>query len=357
MLNRHLPNKRTPRPLSRGGFTLLEMLLTLAMSVVLMILISGAINFYARDMDTAEQEFRQAQLASALLQLIEDDLRMTLVTRPVSTEALADVLASAAAPLGDLGLVSGGAAGSDDALPPGDPDTLTDDPSMLDTNDDLTTGIVLQSPGLIGNETQLQIDISRLPRLEESVIDPTLAVNATGELLDRPSDVKTISYFLQMPGNFGVRDAMQVLAETSENAAAASNTTMTGGGLVRRELDRAISTFALLSGGSSRLDQTGDLIAPEVTALGFEYYDGINWLPQYNTDEMGFLPLAIRVKLQLGSPGADTSQPSPTTATAEGRTFTHVIRLPMSFPEDGEALLAEQEAAASAEAPDVSTTE
>ncbi|MCC9658218.1 prepilin-type cleavage/methylation domain-containing protein [Rhodopirellula sp. JC737] len=344
---------------SRLGFTLLEMLLTLAMSVVLMGLISSAINFYAREMDNAEQEFREAELASALLQLIEDDLRMTLVTRPVETDGLADVLASASAPLDSLGLGGGGEdSESDDSLPPADPDTLDDDPMLDETDSALMTGIVLQSPGLIGNETQLQIDVSRLPSLEQGSIDPELAINTGVELLDRPSDIKTISYFVQMAGSYGVPDKLYTLAASDENAAAvAANSATAGGGLVRRQLDRAIGVQALSTGGSSRLEQTGEVIAPEVVAIQFEYYDGIDWLPQYSTDETGYLPLAIRVRLQLASPSnADQATPNPVTnslAASEGRVFTHVIYLPMSFPEDGEALLEEQEAASTAEAPDV----
>ncbi|WDQ19458.1 prepilin-type N-terminal cleavage/methylation domain-containing protein [Rhodopirellula sp. P2] len=338
----------------RAGFTLLEMLLTLALSVVLMGLISGAINFYAREMDNAEQQFREAQLASALLQLIEDDLRMTLVTRPVSTEALSEVLAAAAAPLESLGLTSGGEE-SDDSLPPSDPDTLNDDPALM-TDSSLVTGVVLQSPGLIGNETQLQIDVSRLPSLEQTAIDPDLAITSGVDLLDRPSDIKTVSYFVQVAGSFGIQDALQKLAASDENAT--TQPASTGGGLVRRQLDRAISVQALSTGGSSRLDQTGEVIAPEVVAIGFEYYDGVNWLPQYNTDETGYLPLAIRVRLQLAPtamPGAASADAASTGSLdlTEGRLFTHVIRLPMSFPEDGEALLAEQEAASTAETPDV----
>lgn len=365
MLNLHQSNSRRSIKLfarrksvviSRAGFTLLEMLLTLALSVVLMGLISGAINFYAREMDNAEQQFREAQLASALLQLIEDDLRMTLVTRPVSTDALSDVL-SAAAPLESLGLTGGDASGgeADDALPPDDPDTLNGDPT-LESDMGITSGVVLQSPGLIGNETQLQIDVSHLPSLEQAAIDPDLAISSGVDLLDRPSDIKTVTYFVQVAGSFGIQDEMQKLAATDANATA--NVASTGGGLVRRQLDRAISMQALLTGGSSRLDQTGEVIAPEVVAIAFEYYDGVNWLPQYSTDETGYLPLAVRVRLQLAppaSPGAAFGETASSTAIGltEGRVFTHVIRLPMSFPEDGEALLEEQEAASTAEAPDV----
>ncbi|MFG0268161.1 MAG: prepilin-type cleavage/methylation domain-containing protein, partial [Rhodopirellula sp. JB055] len=284
----------------------------------------------------------------------EDDLRMTLVTRPVSTEALSEVLAAAAAPLESLG-IGATEEDSEDSLPPDDGETLTDD-LALSTDSSLVTGVVLQSPGLIGNETQLQIDVSRLPSLEQTAIDPDLAITSGVDLLDRPSDIKTVSYFVQVAGSFGIPDAMQTLAATDENAT--TDPASTGGGLVRRQLDRSISVQALSTGGSSRLDQTGEVIAPEVAAIGFEYYDGVNWLPQYNTDETGYLPLAIRVTLQLAPsalPGATADETGSSTSVSltEGRVFTHLIQLPMSFPEDGEALLEEQEAASTAETADV----
>ncbi|MCM2371642.1 type II secretion system protein GspJ [Aporhodopirellula aestuarii] len=321
------------RPRSSFGFTLLEMLLTLSLCVVLMILVSEAMTFYVREMATAETMFRQSQVASAVLQMIEDDLRMTLTTKPVDTTPLADVLASASAPLADLGLTSsfGGEESGDDDLPE-DPEASGSTDLASDTSEEEAVGTemldvslggtVLQSPGLIGNSLQLQVDVSRLPRLEQSVIDPTLAVSG-GNLLDRPSDIKTISYFVQAEGSGTSLDALEELAAASGIPASGAS----GGGLVRRELDRAINTYASTTGGVSRLNSVGELISPEVTAIEFEYYDGINWLTYYSSDEMGYLPLAVRVTLQIGGDELDPEAM---------RTFTHVIFLPMSHPEDAD---------------------
>lgn len=319
----------------KKAFTLLEMLLTLAMCVVLMILVSNAMTFYVRDMADVETQFRQSQVASAVLQMIEDDLRMTLTTQPVDTEALAEILASASEPLAQLGLsgASGGSGSEDDAFPE-DPeltaeeDEMLDDPLAADSIDLTLGGTILQSPGLIGSANQLQIDVSRLPRLEETIIDPTLAIS-NGRLLDRPSDIKTISYFVEAPGTGSSIDAMEELATANGLGAASTTSTLgAGGGLVRRELDRAISNQAASSGGVARLGSAGELLAPEVAAISFEYFDGINWLPFYSSDDSGFLPPAIRVTLQIN--GEDGS-------TESMRTYTHVIRLPMSHPEDAEA--------------------
>ncbi len=85
-------------PVRRAGlaFTLLEVLLTLSMSVVLMAMIGGAIQFYARDMNVRDMDIRQTQLAAAVMQMIEDDLRATLHADPVDTSGLEALLAATA---------------------------------------------------------------------------------------------------------------------------------------------------------------------------------------------------------------------------------------------------------------------
>lgn len=323
---------------SRNAFTLIEMLLTLSMCVVLMALIGGAMNFYVRDMGTAEQSFRQSQVATAVLQMIEDDLRMTITTRPVNTDGLAEVLSAAASPLAAMGIGSQATGGgsSSDSSSPEDPaaddpaadesGSITDDPVPTASLDVAAGGTALASPGLIGNANQLQIDVSRLPRLEATLIDPAM-VASVGLLVDRPSDIKTVSYFVQ-PAGLGLQnDALEKLA-ISGGLAPSTRSNSLSGGLVRREIDRAIHVQASTTGGISRLQGTGEVIAPEINAIQFEYYDGINWLPMISSDEIGFLPPAVRVSIELAGEQRSDGQPGPT------RTFTHVIFLPMSHPED-----------------------
>lgn len=327
---------------SRGAFTLLEMLLTLALCVVLMTLVSSAMSFYVHQMSTAEQTYRNSQIASAVLQMIEDDLRMTLTTRPVDTAPLADVLSSASAPLSALGIGSGAGSGSDDSLPEdpdlGSSDAMSEDPAAAETLNLGLGGNVLLSPGLIGNSNQLQIDISRLPTLEETVIDPTMMIS-DGKLLDRPSDIKTVSYFVQAAGAGGNLDPLEQLAASSGLTDAASATAPTSGGLVRRELDRAITSHASITGGLARLSSAGQIISPEVSAIQFEYYENGNWMMLYNSDSVGFLPPAIRVTLRIGGGSASTAGDTANNQT--GNTYTHVIYLPMSHPEDAQQALEE----------------
>jgi len=224
------------------AFTLLEVILTLAMSVALMLLIGAAMQFYGRTMNVRDMDIRQIQLASALLQMIEDDLRATLYTRPVDTAGLEAMLAAS----------GGKELGSDEDLSAAGIDS-GDDPA----DDLMTDTTILKNPGLIGNQYQVQVDLSRLPRLEEytAMIDGT-----TSDVQDVPSDIKTVSYYVQGAGVIGgVLDSVESLDANSSAVAA--------GGLVRRSLDRAASVEASLTGGISRLNQTGELIAPEVVGI------------------------------------------------------------------------------------------
>ncbi len=290
----------------RLGFTLLELLLTLAMAVVLMGLVGQAFRFYTLEMADADIENRQIHVATSVLQMLEDDLRSTLHYEPIDTAPLDEMLSVVGAG-NTSGQAAGGAAGVGNT-----------DPIAADPLDDLVTAGILQTPGLIGNQYQIQIDVSRLPRLEE--YQQLLDVSNT-ELQDVPSDLKTVTYFVQSPGSGGVTDALSKLTGQEDEA----NT----GGLVRRSLDRAATTEASLTGGLTLLNQTGDLISSEVTAIEFSYWDGYVWQIEWNSDELGELPLAVQVTMELTDPVKLNSENEAVVAQAT-RTLVHIIRLPMA---------------------------
>jgi hypothetical protein len=317
------------RRATRDAFTLLEVLLTLSMSVVLMMLVGGAIQFYARDMNVRDMDIRQTQLASAVMQMIEDDLRATLHSEPVDMSGLESLLASVAGGESGGGGQAGG--GEEDLSAAGI--ESEDTSSVAETSTaDLQSGVaVLEAPGLIGNQSQIQIDLSRLPRLEEYVamLDDTIE-----GIDDVPSDLKTVAYFVQSEGTLGgVLDPLDAL--DPEAASGGS------GGLVRRSLDRAATVEAAITGGLSRLNQTGELLAPEIAGIEFSYWDGVTWQLEWSSDAYGQLPLAVMVKLYMADP---VSQAAGTSALGSGqiddsvRTFTHIVRLPLARPVEEEDL-------------------
>lgn len=314
---------------ARDGFTLLELLLTLSLAVVLIGLVGGAMRFYAVDMNVRDMDVRQTQLAAAVMQMIENDLRATLHGEPIDTSGLEAVLAATAA---NVSGATGGAqpAGSEEDLSAAGIDSeVSDDDLMLEETSiaDLESGTaVLQSPGLIGNQYQIQIDLSRLPRLEEymSFLDQSVA-----NIDDVPSDLKTVSYFVQPAGVVGgIQDPLsQIDAATGEQDALAQTSV---GGLVRRSLDRAATVYAASTGGAAMLNQTGELLAPEITGVEFGYWDGVTWQLEWSSDEYGELPLAVQVRLYMADP--QTAITGEITDTSTVRTFMHVVRLPLAQP-------------------------
>jgi len=71
----------------------------------------------------------------------------------------------------------------------------------------------------------------------------------------------------------------------------------------------------------------GDLVATEVTAVEFAYFDGLIWQLAWDSDQMQGLPLAIRVTLTLSGFDGTAMQPDDG-SVAVARTFTQIIQLP-----------------------------
>ena len=302
---------RSPWGVRRRGFTLLELFLTLSLAVVLMTLVNAAFRFYARDMDSNDTDMRRTMLASALMQMIEDDLRATLHPEPLDTTELEQLLANTAASA--TGASAGGSSTAPATASASDNSTSSDDTSADDTALDSTITI-LQRPGLIGNQYQIQIDTSRLPRLEEYV---TLIQTDPTKLTDLPSDLKTVTYYVQQSDVIGVNDTLAQLGTSDATDAP------TGAGLVRRVLDRIAHNYAVSSGNITTLNQTGELLAPEVTGIEFSYWDGVTWQIEWNSDELGELPLAVKIDMVMMNPEIDADAQEP-------RLFQHIVRLPMA---------------------------
>jgi hypothetical protein len=157
------------------------------------------------------------------------------------------------------------------------------------------------------------MDLSRLPRIEEYV---AYLDEDTSDIDDIPSDLKTVAYFVQAVGS-GVQDTLDMLD---------ANSSLEGtGGLVRRSLDRAATVEAANNGNLSMLNQTGELLAPEITGIEFSYWDGLIWQLEWSSDSYGELPLAIQVTLTMTDAEAETAE-------LENRTFRHIVRLPLAKP-------------------------
>lgn len=191
------------------------------------------------------------------------------------------------------------------------------------------------APGLFGNQNELQIDVSRLPRLEQY----QKMGGGGGAITDVPSDLKTVAYFVRGDG----------AAPASNGFAPAGTLTSldnTRPGLFRRELDRAVTQYAMDRGQADQLNQQGELIAPEVVGLEFRYFDGTQWLNQWDSQQASGLPFAVEivVAIQPGTRWDGVSQGSaPPVSGVNGaaavppRLFRQVVRIAAARPAPAEA--------------------
>lgn len=324
------------------GVTLLELILALGLSVIVLGAIAWMLQLYLRAFDTRRTDIEKAQLARAVLKLIGDDLRSVVAHNAIDFTDAARLATGGTVP--GLDEETSGDEDNDeddgDADQPGDgaisdANASGEEEEPKDLSADLTPSTI---PGIYGNQFQLQIDISRLPRIED--------LYATAGASDLPSDVKTVAYYLA--ADVGPTDDTQSTLLADERAAQNSSAASAQGwgrGLMRRALDRSVTQWAVANGDTSRLDTQGQLVAEEVVALEFRYFDGTTWLTEWDTEASGGLPQAIEVAVAISTSDVAAADSLDVTPAQSGpldplaqqqnsnvKVFSQIIRIPSAAP-------------------------
>ncbi len=351
-----------------GGFTLLELILALSLSVLIMLAIGMTVQLHLKSYDSRQEILEESQLARAILRIIADDIRGVVVHYKQDVSGVEAMLASI--PSGET--IGGGSGGQDQGdanegdgreteggdsggggeglvgiQNSGDDDSTLSEGGGLSsgsgtedstgTIDLSTTATFPTTPGIYGNQSQVQIDVSRLPRLDE--YQAMMGAGPAGEMSDIPSDVKTVSYFVQTDSDAATAAALDPFAAEGSSGAQ-------GVGLVRRVLDRAVTQWAMTNASATSLMQSGDLLASEVVGIEFQYFDGIEWRTEWDTEYNEGLPLAIQVVLYLGT--AHLADPNVSDESAEvaeqpsTRYYRLVVDLPVGTPTAAEGTTGEE---------------
>jgi hypothetical protein len=285
----HRPGRTAASKSRRRGFTLLEVLLALFLTSLVLIALAMAIDFQLRVVGMSRADLEEAQLARVLLHRIADDLRAAVPYRPIDYDELTGT-ASSGSPsaqgsegsagdqsmdLGSMGLGDLGLDGLDSEL--------TEDVDVEGLGVMMEMGMPGSIPGIYGGSDWIQIDMGRSPRPEQF---PSLLA-AAGDVLavDRLSDVKTVAYF--------------VVSDAQGTTAYAADGTPVGSGLVRRELDRTLASFGAEQGLFDTTQSDVTPIAPEVSAIAFRYFDGLEWLDCWDSASFGALPVAVEIIMTL----------------------------------------------------------
>jgi prepilin-type N-terminal cleavage/methylation domain-containing protein len=260
---------RSPR--SRPGYTLLEILAATAIGVMLLSALYFAYELSLRETTTGRDLTAEASLSRAVIHRIGLDLQSTLGMLPPksgqastssSTSTTSTSTTSTTTPTTDSAATTDPAATTDSAA--------TTDPAATSA---VATGanVPFQS-GIVGTGPQLMVFTSRLPQyLAERNIayDPTLL---------QPADITRVIYYLHSGGK----------------------------GLCRQERPWTTAEGVWNAVDPDRSNEDGDLIAPEVVNVLFEYASGTGYVSSWDGSTSGTdgascqgPPRAIRMTLTI----------------------------------------------------------
>ncbi len=264
------------------GFTLLEVLLALALTALILVALGMAVDFHFRVLDTGRAHVEEAQLARVLLRRIADDLRGAVVA---NVESLSQAAQSATSS-GDTSSTTKADKSStyNAQLPSSGNKTGTSTGTVSDALSSATDSVGAHAtPGIYGSSYAIQVDVSRLPQPYQ--LQAFYSNNAETSSPTSYSDVKTVTY---MVGGTQNDTGINLPAELAGQQ-----------GLIRCEQDRAVAIYQAEHGGGGTADMSGALLAPEVAGIEFAYCDGTQWLDAWDSTQNLGLPAAVRVTIYV----------------------------------------------------------
>lgn len=236
----------------RPGFTLIEIVLAIALAGTLMALLTTAIELYLLRVDSSRTRVETAQLARTLLDKMADDIR---AVRFAATQT-----------------------------------TTTVDESGTTTQSEIV-------PGIYGTITELRIDRSATWQWQDYVQQAELAEEAlaTEPLVNQHNFPQTVRYVLG--------EGKELLAADLASSGVGEQPLATGhAGLYWEQVSTAAwhaqlaETEVPLGTGDVT---TAELIAPEVVDIAFGYFDGTEFLQEWDMALQQSLPAAIEIQLTL----------------------------------------------------------
>ena len=278
------------------AFTLLELMLALGLTTVILLAVSMMIDLHLRSFDSRREFLEESQLARETLNIIANDIRGVVQDYEQDLSTLDQLVAqSAEGAIAALGEGEGELGSGDSGLELDTSELLAGDESV-NTMDLAATVSFPTTLGIYGNQYELQIDVSRLPRFDE--YQAMLAADRSQGVIDVPSDIKTVTYHVIDPQSAPTAVDIETL---SSDISTSTDPEVVGRGLVRRQLDRAVAQHAANNGLLTTSQSAGEVIAPEVVSLEFQYFDGVEWRVEWDTEAEEGLPLAIQIILVMQS--------------------------------------------------------
>ncbi|MCP4175171.1 MAG: hypothetical protein GY758_30860 [Fuerstiella sp.] len=275
---------------SAHGFTLLEVLLAVGLTTLLMAALYTAMSVYWTTATESYDEIERAQIARAVLRQMARDIQScTFVEDELSTS-----------------------------------DEEEDEADDVDTD----TAMATYTNGLFGSDTDLVLYISRPDRNQAYISAQELMLPT-----DRSSDSMVVRYLMAQEGGGSLGGEF-----------AASNATLVSGpstGLARMQGDLIGLSTAINQGDMDMQLAATELLAPEVVALRYEYFDGVDYLTEWDSTAQNAMPLAIVIELTLTvvQDENDDRNLAETMGALQDTVHRLVVPIPVSTPYVGETAL------------------
>jgi prepilin-type N-terminal cleavage/methylation domain-containing protein len=280
----------------RRAFSLIELIVALALSVVLISAIYSAISLHWRYETLGRERIDRAQVSLAILRRMSEDLGSVMFSVPAATE-------------------------TDEEAESTTTDSTTDEETESTS---ATSSVTPVSLGIVGTANSLQLDVSQL-QLQDfvPVVDPSEPVATMPSI---PSELVRVTWTLIRP------------QRSADPSATGLQSLIINPALVRDLVDRLQESVPDETADTSSIAREipdSSILAREVVELQFRYFDGYSWVSEWDSTEMGRLPRAVEVSLgflnQEYRPASATNSPGSVSIT----TVKHVIQVPASTPVTG----------------------
>ena len=296
MSNHPGKTRSLPAESRRRGFTLFEILLALGLTVVLLATVFATISLFRQLTTAGRDDVEESQIVRAILRKVELDIRACFLPKP-----------------------DDGSAGQSSRSAEGDTD--------VEATADPAAAVSATSVGLVGDLNTLVIHINKPSRDANTLLlglfDETQAVPESG-------DLKSVSYFLAVPGADGLQGLIGSLVSNASDGSTAGSGVL---GLARLEGDRLIIDSADAQGDYETLAAQTKILAQEINYLEFHYFDGIEWYESWDSSTEQRLPNAVEIILGFRVSGnADSPASSATAGDTSSRLYRFVVALPLAEP-------------------------
>jgi Tfp pilus assembly protein PilE len=259
----------------RSGYTLLELILALALATVILGLVAMAIHLCFAVAQKSRGNVAEAKLARTALQRVAEDIHNAVPFVASSTSSSST---------SSSGSTTSTTSSSSSTSSTSSSSSSTSTSTSSSSSSSSTSGTSF-SGGIWGDAHQLRVETCHRVRLGGASSDSSEESLAQVHL----GDVRMVTYSVGLPST---------TTTTSTNAQGSGD----GNGVYRRELDRAEYVWTTQNGDASDMNQSAESLPSEIESIEFTYYDSsLIGYAQWDSTDKAVLPTAVKAVISVRS--------------------------------------------------------